>query len=180
MPEKKIVLYMHAGSGNHGCEAIVNSLCHMLREKPLVLTNSEREDKRYSLVPAGGTALCELAQERHFSQHKAAHVMYYGWRKLTGDAESFLRYRYRTVFGKPICRRDGGKTAGIYPLAVSIGGDNYCYDMMVKDLMLANRAFHDRGVKTVLLGCSIEPELLTGKAGATTSSSRGNPLPMMP
>ena len=166
MPEKKIVLYMHAGSGNHGCEAIVNSLCHMLREKPLVLTNSEREDKRYSLVPAGGTALCELAQERHFSQHKAAHVMYYGWRKLTGDAESFLRYRYRTVFGKPICRRDGGKTAGIYPLAVSIGGDNYCYDMMVKDLMLANRAFHDRGVKTVLLGCSIEPELLTGKAGA--------------
>ncbi len=171
MPEKKIVLYMHAGSGNHGCEAIVNSLCHMLREKPFLITNSEREDKRYSLAPAGGTALCDLAQERHFSQHKAAHVMYYGWRRLTGDAESFLRYRYRAVFDKPFCRRDGGRTAGKYPLAVSIGGDNYCYDMMVKDLMLANRAFHDRGVKTVLLGCSIEPELLLGKAGAAAQET---------
>ena len=25
--DKRLVLYMHAGSGNHGCEAIVNSLC---------------------------------------------------------------------------------------------------------------------------------------------------------
>ena len=30
MKDDKIVLYMHAGSGNHGCEAIVNSLCRML------------------------------------------------------------------------------------------------------------------------------------------------------
>ena len=29
MKDDKIVLYMHAGSGNHGCEAIVNSLCRM-------------------------------------------------------------------------------------------------------------------------------------------------------
>ena len=62
MPKDKIILYMHAGSGNHGCEAIVNSLCHMLNEKPLVLTNSAEEDRKYSLVPASGEALCELAQ----------------------------------------------------------------------------------------------------------------------
>lgn len=164
MPDKKMVLYMHAGSGNHGCEAIVNSLCHMLGEKPLVITNSEKEDRKYSLAPPNGSALCELAEERHFSRHKIAHVVYYGWRKLTGDAESLLRYRYRAVFDQPLCRYAGNRQGKEYPLAVSIGGDNYCYEGMVKDLMLANRAFHDRGTRTVLLGCSIEPELLAGKA----------------
>lgn len=169
MPEKKMVLYMHAGSGNHGCEAIVNSFCHMLKEKPLVITNSEKEDRKYSLAPPNGDALCELAEERHFSQHKIAHVMYYGWRKLTKDAESFIRYRYHAVFDRPLSKygRDGGKSTGKhprteFPLAVSVGGDPYCYDVMVKELMLANRAFHGRGIKTVLLGCSIEPELFTG------------------
>ncbi len=165
MPEKKIVLYMHAGSGNHGCEAIVNSLCHMLKEKPLVVTNSEKEDRKYSLAPSGGEALCELAEERHFSEHRLAHLFYYGWRKLTKDAESFIRYRYGAVFDRPLRKYAEDKKGG-YPLAVSIGGDNYCYDIMVKDLMLANRAFHDRGAKTVLLGCSVEPELLAaGKDG---------------
>ena len=159
MPEKKIVLYMHAGSGNHGCEAIVNSLCHMLKGKPLVVTNSEKEDRKYSLAPSGGEALCELAEERHFSEHRLAHLFYYGWRKLTKDSEAFIRYRYGAVFDRPL-RKNAEDRKGGYPLAVSIGGDNYCYDIMVKDLMLANRAFHDRGAKTVLLGCSIEPELL--------------------
>lgn len=141
---KKIVLYMHAGSGNHGCEAIVNSLCHMLESQVAVISNQAEEDRAYSL----GT-LCELIQERKFSEHRVAHLLYYLYRKLTGDRESFLRYRYRPLFGKEMS-----------PLAVSIGGDNYCYDIMVKDLMLANRAFGQKGVKTVLLGCSIEPDLL--------------------
>ena len=180
MPGKKIVLYMHAGSGNHGCEAIVNSLCHMLQEKPLVITNSGEEDRRYSLAGQDGAGLCELAQERHFSRHKLAHVMYCGWRKLTGDGEALLRYRYRAVFDRPLCRYAGKKAQNPrrkYSLAVSIGGDNYCYEMMVKDLMLANRAFHDRGVKTALLGCSIEPELFAeageeGKEDAAKGQKR--------
>lgn len=163
MAENKIILYMHAGSGNHGCEAIVNSLCHMLKEKPLVLTNSADEDREYSLAPASGEALCELAQEQHFSRHKVAHILYYIWRKIAKDPESFIRYRYRTVFRQPL----EGK------VAVSIGGDNYCYDMMIKDLMLANRAFHEKGARTILLGCSIEPELLSEEG--TGKKNKGMP-----
>lgn len=147
--QDKILLYMHAGSGNHGCEAIVNSVCHMLTNKPLVLTNSESEDRRYSLE-----SLCYLAEERQFTGHRLAHILYYIWRRVRKDPESFIRYRYRTVFGR-----------SYYPLAVSIGGDNYCYDIMVKDLMLANNAFNKAGTKTILLGCSIEPELFE-KAGS--------------
>lgn len=143
MKEKRLVMYMHAGSGNHGCEAIVNSTCHMIKEKPVLLSYYGREDKRYSL-----RELCDIRGEKSFTDHKLAHVWYYLYRKLTGDEESFIRYRYGKTFREDI------------PLAISIGGDNYCYDNMRKDLRLANQAFVRKGTRTVLLGCSIEPELI--------------------
>ena len=40
----KIVLYMHAGSGNHGCEAIVNTVIGMLPRPAVVMTNSLAEE----------------------------------------------------------------------------------------------------------------------------------------
>ena len=147
MDEKKLVMYMHAGSGNHGCEAIVNSVCHMIKEKPVLVSYYGSEDERYSL-----RELCEIKSERRFEDHRLAHILYYGYRRLSGDEESFIRYRYGDVFR--------GK---VPPLAVSIGGDNYCYDNMLKDLRLANSAFNRKGTRTVLLGCSIEPELLERK-----------------
>ena len=142
--ENKLILYMHAGSGNHGCEAIVNSLCHMVKGPISLVSYRAKEDEKYSLGE-----LCQVMQERSFEGHKCAHVLYYIYRKLTGDKESFIRYRYRQAF-----------ECGKIPLAISIGGDNYCYDSMLNDLRLANSAFHKAGVQTMLLGCSIEPELL--------------------
>lgn len=147
MEENRLLMYMHAGSGNHGCEAIVNSVCHMVKEKVNLLSYFGEEDEKYSLKD-----LCHIVSERRFEEHKLAHVLYYGYRKITGDRESFIRYRYGDVMK--------GKTA---PLAISIGGDNYCYDNMLSDLRLANSAFNRKGVRTVLLGCSIEPELLKRK-----------------
>jgi len=155
MKADKLIVYMHAGSGNHGCEAIVNSLCHMIKEKVKLISYFGEEDERYSLKE-----LCEIRGERRFENHKAAHVLYYGYRKLTGDKESFIRYRYGDVFKKEAA-----------PLAISIGGDNYCYENMLGDLRLANSAFNRRGTRTVLLGCSIEPELLLGKAGAAAQET---------
>lgn len=144
MEENRLLMYMHAGSGNHGCEAIVNSVCHMVKEKVTLLSYYGEEDEKYSLED-----LCHIVSERRFEEHRLAHVLYYGYRKITGDQESFIRYRYGNIMK--------GKTA---PLAISIGGDNYCYDNMLSDLRLANSAFNRKGIRTVLLGCSIEPELL--------------------
>ena len=28
--DNRLVMYLHGGSGNHGCEAIVNSTCHKI------------------------------------------------------------------------------------------------------------------------------------------------------
>ena len=142
--QNQIILYMHAGSGNHGCEAIVNSLCHMIEEDAVLVSYRGNEDWQYTLKD-----LCEIKQERSFAEHKLAHIAYYAYRMLTRDAASFLRYRYEDIFKQPMS-----------PLAISIGGDNYCYDSMLSDLRLANLAFTKKGTKTVLLGCSIEPELL--------------------
>lgn len=142
--KNKLIMYMHAGSGNHGCEAIVNSVCHMVKENTVLVSYRGEEDEVYSLQ-----SLCEILQERSFPKNKAARAVSYFYRRLTGDEESLIRYRYREVFKE--------KAA---PLAISIGGDNYCYDNMLRDLRLTNAAFNRRGTKTVLLGCSIEPELL--------------------
>lgn len=141
----RLIMYMHAGSGNHGCEAIVNSICRMIKEQVTLISYFGEEDKKYSLLE-----LCEIKGERRFEEHRLAHVLYYIYRKLTKDAESFIRYRYGDVFhGKAV------------PMAVSIGGDNYCYENMLSDLRLVNSAFNKKGTRTVLLGCSIEPELLS-------------------
>lgn len=141
----RIVMYLHGGSGNHGCEAIINSTCHMLEDIPkLLVTNSEKEDRTYSLEP-----LCDILQERKIAEHFLAHVWYYLWRAVFHDPESFMRYRFREVLGKNRA-----------PLYLSIGGDMYCYDILRKEAIVANSTFNRAGAGTILWGCSIEPELL--------------------
>ena len=119
---------MHAGSGNHGCEAIVNSLCRMIKEKAVLVSYRGGEDSKYSLKN-----LCDIVQERSFDGNKPAHVLYYIYRKLTGDGESFIRYRYHEIFkGNP------------GPLAVSIGGDCYCISHLVQKRKTPSRICYCR------------------------------------
>lgn len=144
----RIVMYLHGGSGNHGCEAIVNSTCHMTEELPkLLVTNSEEEDRFYSLEP-----LCDILQERKIAEHFFAHVWYYAWRAVFHDPESFMRYRFREVLGRNRA-----------PLYLSVGGDMYCYELSRKEAITANSTFVRAGAKTILWGCSLEPELLQDK-----------------
>lgn len=148
MKDDKIVLYMHAGSDNHGCEAIANTLIKML-PKPAVLISSRKDaDENYSLKQ-----LCsEIIQEKYIEKNIFIHTWYYLWRKIFHDPECFMRYRYGAVCGKRMHR-----------LNISIGGDNYCYENMLERLIMSNRMFHSGGAKTVLYGCSIEPEILKSK-----------------
>ena len=167
-------MYMHAGSGNHGCEAIADStlkLIYRLRKEsdnpgactafPVILvTNSAQEDRRYSLKDLEERGLCVIVEEKHIDRHLIDHVLYYGWRKITGDKESFQRYRFAPAFKE----YKAYIQEGVRPLAISIGGDNYCYPEMVSDLILADRVFRKKGFETILWGCSIEPSSLKDKA----------------
>ena len=177
---RPIILYMHAGSKNHGCEAIVNSTVKLIAAKRseqgidtkipvLVVSNSVQEDQQYSLGRLEKDRLCKLVEDRHIDRDFLAHVFYYGYRKISGDRESFQRYKYKDAFREYKILVENYKKAnpGVAfegePLAVSIGGDNYCYPEMVEDLILAHNVFRKKGFETVLWGCSIEPDSLKDK-----------------
>ncbi|MCR4901335.1 MAG: polysaccharide pyruvyl transferase family protein [Butyrivibrio sp.] len=161
---KQTFLYMHAGSGNHGCEAIVTSTLDMMNgdEKTVIVSNNAEEDRKYILGDYEKNEKCTLLEENHIDEHFLSHVLYYGYRKVSGDKESFLRYRFRTML-KEIKR---AKSQHKNILAVSIGGDNYCYPDMVNDIILTDRVLHKKKLETVLLGCSIEPSSLKGDNAA--------------
>ena len=172
---RPIILYMHAGSGNHGCEAIANTTVKMIAEQrektgaeedlPLIIvTNSSAEDRKYSLGVLEKKGLCTIVEERHIDRKFVDHVIYYLWRLITRVKQSFLRYRYKDAFAE--FTRVAGKIKkgkGVKPLAISIGGDNYCYESLVPDLILAHKVFIKKGFETILWGCSIEPSSLKDK-----------------
>ena len=177
---RPIILYMHAGSKNHGCEAIVNSTVKLIAAKRreqgidtkipvLVVSNSVQEDQQYSLGRLEKEGLCSLVEDKHIDRELLAHVLYYGYRKISGDRESFQRYKYKDAFREfkalvqAYKKANPAATFNGQPLAVSIGGDNYCYPEMVEDLILAHNVFRKKGFETVLWGCSIEPDSLKDK-----------------
>ncbi len=178
---RPIILYMHAGSGNHGCEAIVNSTLKLIAKRRqeagidtsipvVVVSNSVDEDRKYSLAGLEKKGLCVLSEDRHMDRELIPHILYYVYRKVTGDRESFLRFKYKDAFKvyekavNAYKEKNPGKDLSVKPLAVSIGGDNYCYPEMVEELILAHNVYRKKGFETVLWGCSIEPDSLQDKA----------------
>lgn len=148
MRDDEIVLYMHAGSDNHGCEAIANTLIKLLPKPAVIISSRKDQDEKYSLPMLSR----EIIQEKSIEKNFFVHTWHYLWRKLFHDPECFMRYRYKAVCGK-----------NMHKLNISIGGDNYCYENMLERLMMGNRMFHSGGARTVLYGCSIEPELLKSR-----------------
>ena len=144
MNDEKVVLYAHAGSGNHGCEALANTICKLVKRPVRLVTNSVQEDESYSLK-----GMCEIVPEQNVANNLIIHIIYYAWRMITKDRESFLRYRFKNIIGENSCKWN-----------LSIGGDNYCYDIMLKDMMLSNSMLNHNEGKTILFGCSVEPDLL--------------------
>ena len=143
---RKTYLYYHGGSANHGCEAIVRSTAKLLGGAIHLATTGIESDRAYGLekvvslledtyVPAKKPSPKWLASALH---HKLTHTDY-------------LHVKYaRNAFFSQIKQGD---------ICLSIGGDNYCY--AGQDILsYYNRAIHKKGAKTVLWGCSVEPELL--------------------
>lgn len=145
--KEKIALYMHGGSGNHGCEAIINSTCKMIENPVAVLSTRAEEDRKYTLED-----LCEIYQERNPVSDVWTHGIYYLRKNFLKQQNAYAAYRFKDIL-KTDCNT-----------YVSVGGDNYCYDSMLEELMEANRMLVESGKQTVLWGCSIEPELLKRKA----------------
>lgn len=143
---EKIIFYNYGGSGNHGCEALVRTLSHFLSKKTkFLLSEAIEEDNKY-----GVDKIVSLLKAKD-SYSKLSPLFLKALYELKLNNNYF--YLDALPYIKPIKRLPKNC------IGVSIGGDVYCYDDYLKYIMI-----HDeiRKVtkKTMLIGCSIEPDLL--------------------
>lgn len=146
---KHYILYYHAGSCNHGCEALVRTTAELLDYKNNKITIASfrpEDDRKYGI-----DQLCDI--------HKM-----YEYKNVSRWNPRWLKAYIDFKFGnKPNAVDDllmlEALNAKKGDVALSIGGDNYCYND-TQGLVRANELFRRNGIKTVLWGCSIEPELL--------------------
>ena len=141
-----IKLYAHGGSQNHGCEAIVRSTCSMLGNNITLYSNDIQQDLEYEI-----NNICNLKSDAlsYISRGSLEWLVSSLETKFCGSYYQMVRYQHKSMLSD-IKRGD---------ICLSIGGDNYCY-AGTEIIEALNRGIKKKGAKTVLWGCSVEPELL--------------------
>lgn len=144
----KIALYAHGGSKNHGCEALVRSVIGSIghQHEYILLSEKPEEDEYYAL---DRLAMIKKATDRLPSGFGS--ILYRIKAKIIGADETYYNYIYRSVADK----------VADCDVAIAIGGDNYCYKGYPERFGAMNRRIRSAGVPTILLGCSIEPSVMT-------------------
>lgn len=143
--KKKLKLYYHGGSNNHGCEAIVRCTGKMVRgdmEKMLFSFSPEQDiacglDEIYTVLP--------------MLKYNAKNLPL----RLAKKLRAMTDLSYSNIYHPALFE---GSDADV---AVSIGGDSYGYEDSIVGLMKTHDLIYRNGQRTVLWGCSVEPDLLT-------------------
>lgn len=142
----KIALYAHGGSENHGCEALVRSTIHTLGEEAhqyRILSEHPEEDIIYHL-----DQIAEISATQDLPSKGLRHLMYLIKMKI---------YKSDRVYYEDIYRSFASRIGNV-DLALAVGGDNYCYRGFLERFGVQNRMLVSKGIRTVLWGCSIDPE----------------------
>lgn len=144
----KILLYGNGSSGNHGCEAIVRGTVEVLKDTNstyIVHSESVEEDKKYGLEEIAVLKPAKTPLKKDFDFIKAYIKM-----KFFNDYTAMDGLLYQNALKE---------TSKEVDVAFSVGGDNYCYEG-TSIYGYLNRAYHKEGLRTILWGCSIEPEVV--------------------
>lgn len=138
--------YLHAGSANHGCEAIVRSSINILNDEVTLYSRVPELDTKYGIDD-----ICDLQKDDKLPLKKGSFswIKAYLQTKLTGKIDLSMKYQYNSLISQV-------KNNDIY---FSIGGDNYCYPG-TEVLAAINSNIKKKGAKLVLWGCSVEPSLI--------------------
>lgn len=139
----KYVLYSHAGSKNHGCEALLRTSCMVIDDIEAVYSEDVKADQEYNL----NEIVVLYPEKTEGFDSLFEKIIYYIRYHLHKDDRIFFKNLYR----KFIENIDSSK---IY---ISIGGDNYCYHFS-SWLEVLNTAINTKKAKTVLWGCSINED----------------------
>ena len=140
-----MIIYGNGSAGNHGCEAIHRGTMALLggAHNYIIQSPDMADDRRYGLGE-----LARLWQAEQPVKRNLRFLLAYLKLKRTGD--------YTAMDG--LAYLPGIKcAAGAAKVALSVGGDNYCYPG-TEIYGWLNREYHRNGMKTVLWGCSVEPD----------------------
>ena len=140
--------YMHAGSLNHGCEAIVRSTVNMINDQVTIYSEHPEEDRAVGL-----DSICTVKHQGHARNKKDIGFIVTKGIETVFHTDAKFDYLYSNLLNE----------AKAGELFVSIGGDNYCYGNN-PNLFFLNRKLNEKGCKTILWGCSIEPKTLADPA----------------
>lgn len=149
--------YLHAGSANHGCEAIVRSSINILNDEVTLYSRVPELDTKYGI-----DGICDLQKDDKIPLKEGSFrwIKAYLQTKLTGKIELSMKYQYNSLISSV-------RNNDIY---FSIGGDNYCYPG-TEILAAINSNIKKKGAKLVLWGCSVEPSLMDNLAVANDLKS---------
>ena len=154
---ENIALYLHSGSLNHGCEAIVRSTAGILRD---VMPQSKIN--LYSTDPLSDNIFLSDVVDSIHNQNTP--------RPNCTELKSFkrLKARFFSVFASE--KADEMYFYNVYrdapildnDIFISVGGDVYCYGKNTSYSIL-NSCIRERGKLNVLWGCSVgERDLIPG------------------
>lgn len=144
-----IIIYGNGTSKNHGCEAIVRGTVSVLGENNYtIMSQNIEDDYLYHLNDIANVISAKTPIKRNIS-----FLLAYIKMKLKKEYVYLDGLHYDSQIKS--CK-------GKADIALSVGGDNYCYGGTDIYAYL-NKAYHKQGIKTVLWGCSIEPDVVMQK-----------------
>ena len=142
---RKIFLYNHGGSENHGCEALVRTVCELFKEEDIILySEMPQQDLHYGIQQFADVKSAKNA----YSKLSPSFIKAYYSLKKKNDYFSIDILPYRKTI----------KEFRTGDIEISVGGDIYCYDDYPKYIQL-HQIICQRGCKTILLGCSLNEKL---------------------
>lgn len=141
----KKIMYMHTGSANHGCEALVRTSAQVLDgpEDIILWSFAKQEDEYYG----SAKKVEKLVESEEIRRGSISYFEALFRRKVLHQADANMKVFLRETFKNNI--------------AVSIGGDNYCYPWSAKQAIELNKEIRKHCKLNVLWGCSIDEEALT-------------------
>lgn len=141
----KKILYMHGGSSNHGCEALVRTSARLLDgpEDVMLWSFAKREDEYYG----SAKEVEKIVESEEIRRGSIPYFEALFRRKVMHQADANMKVFLRETFKNSV--------------AVSIGGDNYCYPWSAKQAIELNKEIRKHCKLNVLWGCSIDEEALT-------------------
>ena len=142
-------MFEHAGSANHGCEAIVRSTVDMLgnNNKYFLQTFNPKDDIYFGI---NHISMLVESKEGVVQPNSLTGLIMRTKSRVNPSIDFDTResiYRHKDLLKKN-------------SIALSIGGDNYCYGSIINSMRDKLNAFKAKSIPCVLWGCSIDEKFI--------------------